>query len=134
MTEVTSPDMISTSQGPSSGDCGPTTGTMTHRRTSEERQIGTDRGEPFLGSSTEDRVEKLRDQLRLEAAIVEGTKRIVLSLERSKPVRKFLLKEVRICSKFSTTLFDLKSKHIEFYSLWFRCAQRPKKQRISKMF
>lgn len=53
----------------------------------------------------EDRVEELRHRLRIEAAVVEGAKNVIRSLQSSKAADKKALQEVRLSNILSATVF-----------------------------
>lgn len=54
-----------------------------------------EKSESRLGTPLEERVAELRHRLRIEAAVVEGAKNVIRTLQSSKVAEKKALQEVR---------------------------------------
>lgn len=65
-----------------------------------------DKSDSHLDSSLEERVAELRHRLRIEAAVVEGAKNVIRTLQSSKVNEKKALQEVSVLN--IKLLYDLK--------------------------
>lgn len=66
--------------------------TYRHQKASSEN--GEMRSNEQLESSLEERIEELRHRLRIEAAVVDGAKNVIRTLQSNKTIDKKALQEV----------------------------------------
>lgn len=72
-----------------------------------------------LETSLEERIEELRHRLRIEAAVVDGAKNVIRTLQSTKTIDKKALQEVSLI--FFIYLLARHVKKLEIYSLDFFC-------------
>ena len=67
---------------------------MKHRHQKASTENGEMRSNEQLESSLEERIEELRHRLRIEAAVVDGAKNVIRTLQSNKTIDKKALQEV----------------------------------------
>jgi Hr1 repeat len=64
-----------------------------------------------LETSLEERIEELRHRLRIEAAVVDGAKNVIRTLQSNKTIDKKALQEVSTATSFIKFIFDSAGSH-----------------------
>lgn len=86
-----------------------------HRKASSEN--GEMKSNEQLESSLEERIEELRHRLRIEAAVVDGAKNVIRTLQSNKTIDKKALQEVSGCHLL---LIIAKSSPTKFFEIAWR--------------